>query len=257
VSIAVLDDLRAGIAFFTRIPAGGATVRQRNLMLAAPLVGAIVAGAAAAVGWLVELLVRAPGELPLAAAASMATMAYLTRGLHLDGLADTADGLGSARPADEALAVMHRADIGPFGVVTVVMTLLLQLAALLVLLPGGWAPVLIAVPAGRVALLPLCRPGLPAAPGSALGAWVAGSVRARTGMTAVLLWAGLAAGLCWATGALPAWAAAAAVLAAAGVGLAAGRTARRRLGGVTGDIMGAAVELGQTAALLVLVVGVR
>ncbi|MYV40156.1 adenosylcobinamide-GDP ribazoletransferase, partial [Streptomyces sp. SID1328] len=75
----------------------------------------------------------------LAAVASAAVPAALTRGLHLDGLADTADGLGSGKPAEQALAIMKRSDIGPFGVLTLVLTLLAQVAALAGLYGDSWA----------------------------------------------------------------------------------------------------------------------
>ena len=58
----------------------------------------------------------------------------MTRGLHLDGLADTADGLGSAKPAADALRIMKASDIGPFGVVTLVLALLGQV----LLLASAW-----------------------------------------------------------------------------------------------------------------------
>ena len=67
-------------------------------------------------------------------------LALLTRGLHLDGLADTADGLGPLRDRERALQVMHQSDVGPFGVVTLVLTLLLQVACAAALLAAddGW-----------------------------------------------------------------------------------------------------------------------
>ena len=54
----------------------------------------------------------------------------LSRAIHLDGLADTADGLGSGRPPADALAIMRQSDVGPFGVATLVLTLLIQVSAL-------------------------------------------------------------------------------------------------------------------------------
>ena len=62
--------------------------------------------------------------------ATAAVPAALTRGLHLDGLADTADGLGSAKPAEDALRIMKQSDIGPFGVITLLFVLLAQVAVL-------------------------------------------------------------------------------------------------------------------------------
>ena len=60
-------------------------------------------------------------------------------GLHLDGLADTADGLGSGKPAEDALRIMKQSDIGPFGVITLLFVLLAQVAALCELYGRRWA----------------------------------------------------------------------------------------------------------------------
>ncbi|MYX73011.1 adenosylcobinamide-GDP ribazoletransferase, partial [Streptomyces sp. SID3915] len=84
------------------------------------------------------LLLAGAGPL-LAAVASVALPAALTRGLHLDGLADTADGLGSGKPAEDALRIMKQSDIGPFGVITLLFVLLAQVAALFELYGRGWA----------------------------------------------------------------------------------------------------------------------
>ena len=94
----------------------------------APAVGLLLGVPAAAVLYVSGRLLHT-GPL-VAAALSVGTLAVLTRALHLDGLADLADGLGSGKPAAEALDIMRRSDIGPFGVITLVLTLLLQVAGL-------------------------------------------------------------------------------------------------------------------------------
>ncbi len=94
----------------------------------APVVGLLLGLLAAAVLYVSGHLLHT-GSL-VAAALSVGSLAVLTRALHLDGLADLADGLGSRKPAAEALDIMRRSDIGPFGVVTLVLTLLLQVAGL-------------------------------------------------------------------------------------------------------------------------------
>ncbi|MCB5182097.1 adenosylcobinamide-GDP ribazoletransferase, partial [Streptomyces antimicrobicus] len=96
-------------------------------MLCAPVAGLVVGLAAAALG--TALLLLDAGPL-LAAVATVCVPAALTRGLHLDGLADTADGLGSGKPAEAALRIMKQSDIGPFGVLVLLLALLLQVAAL-------------------------------------------------------------------------------------------------------------------------------
>ncbi|MER5373654.1 adenosylcobinamide-GDP ribazoletransferase, partial [Streptomyces sp. NPDC002553] len=149
----------------------------RGGMTAAPAVGLVVGGCAAVLG--LSALLAGAGPL-LAAVASAAVPAVLTRGLHLDGLADTADGLGSGRPAEDALRIMKQSDIGPFGVLTLLFTLLAQVAALARLYDASWtrgatAAVVSAV-AARLALTLAARTGVPAARPEGLGAAVAGAV---------------------------------------------------------------------------------
>ncbi|MFD6419247.1 adenosylcobinamide-GDP ribazoletransferase [Streptomyces sp. NPDC060194] len=225
-------------------------------MLCAPLAGLAVAVPAAGLGGLLLLLGGGP---LLAAVATAAVPAALTRGLHLDGLADVADGLGSARPADEALRIMKQSDIGPFGVITLLFTLLAQVAALHALFAEGWwRGALAAVTAGltaRLALTLAARPGVPPARPDGLGAAVAGVVpTGRALLAAAVVTAGCAAAA-WACGPWAAARTAAAVLAGL---LAAGALLRhcvRRLGGVTGDVFGALAETAATTALLVLALG--
>jgi adenosylcobinamide-GDP ribazoletransferase len=81
--------------------------------------------------------------------------------MHLDGLADTADGLGSGRRGEAALQIMKKSDIGPFGVATLVLVLLLQVAALSDLMSGpgaGLPALLVALVVSRAMLIALCGP---------------------------------------------------------------------------------------------------
>ncbi|HZB33744.1 MAG TPA: adenosylcobinamide-GDP ribazoletransferase [Streptosporangiaceae bacterium] len=215
-------------------------------MTFAPLAGVIVGGAAALVLYAGDL--AGFGSL-LSAGLAVAVMAVLTRGLHLDGLADVADGLGGGRRAAEALAIMKKSDIGPFGVITLALTLLIQVAALTEL-PA--VAVIVAAVTGRLAVTWACRVGVPAARPDGLGALVAGTVPAAHAAyaTGAVVIASAGAGL--AVGGVRL-----AVLwpVAAGAGLvvamAARRVAVRRLGGITGDVLGALVELAATVVLLV------
>ncbi len=226
-------------------------------MLSAPLAGLVVGAAAAAAGSALALL--GAGAL-LAAVAAVAVPAALTRGLHLDGLADTADGLGSGRPAEDALRIMRQSDIGPFGVVTLVLALLAQTAALAELFARGWAhgaaAAVLAAVAARLTLTLACRSGVPAARPEGLGAAVASVVPVAWALAAAALVTGAAAG---AGGLLGGPAAAARAAAAVLVALAAGQLLLhrcvRRLGGVTGDVFGALAETGAIAALVVLALG--
>ncbi|MFD9817256.1 adenosylcobinamide-GDP ribazoletransferase, partial [Streptomyces sp. NPDC059080] len=149
----------------------------RGGMLCAPLAGLVVGGVAAAVG---AVLLALGGSPLLAATGSAAVPAALTRGLHLDGLADTADGLGSGKPPEDALRIMKQSDIGPFGVITLLFALVAQVAALAGLYADGWArgavAAVVSATAARTALTWACRRGVPAARPEGLGAAVAGVV---------------------------------------------------------------------------------
>ncbi|MGV9939259.1 adenosylcobinamide-GDP ribazoletransferase [Streptomyces sp. NPDC003401] len=254
-----LDGLRFAFGTLTVLPVRvtrwdrGAA---RGGMLAAPLAGLVVGGCAAGLGLLLLLLGAGP---PLAAVASVAVPAALTRGLHLDGLADTADGLGSGRPADDALRIMKQSDVGPFGVLTLVLVLLAQVAALAQLYGSSWTRGALAAVAsalaGRLALTLAARAGVPAARPEGLGAAVAGVVPVRGALAAA---AGCLAAAA-AAGALlgPADAVrtpAALVLAVVAAELLL-RHCTRRFGGVTGDVFGGLAETAATAALLVLCLG--
>ena len=166
-------------------------------------------------------------------------------GLHLDGLADVADGLGSRRRGDDALDVMRDPRIGALGTVTLVLVLLLQTtaAAGLVALDNSIARLALPVLVGRVAIVLACVRGVPAARPDGLGAAVAGVVprAGALGWLAVAVLLGLSV-------------AGAAGVVTVLVGLAGGAlvlvTCLRRVGGITGDVLGACCEVATVAALV-------
>ncbi|MFF8902070.1 adenosylcobinamide-GDP ribazoletransferase [Streptomyces lydicus] len=256
---APLDALRFAFGTLTVLPVRVTRWDRdaaRGGMLCAPLAGLAVGLGAAALGG--ALLLLGGGPL-LAAVGSAVVPAVLTRGLHLDGLADTADGLGSGKPAEDALRIMKQSDIGPFGVVTLLFALLAQVAALAALYGQGWAygalAAVVAAVTGRGALTLASRAGVPAARPEGLGAAVAGTVP----VPAAALCAGLVAAGCAAAGAaFGAYGALHAGLAAL-LGLGTGELllghCRRRFGGVTGDVFGALAETAGLAALVVLTLG--
>ncbi|MEU5362752.1 adenosylcobinamide-GDP ribazoletransferase [Streptomyces sp. NPDC005925] len=229
----------------------------RGGMLCAPLAGLVVGAGAAAAGL---VLLSLGAGAPLAAVVSAAVPALLTRGLHLDGLADTADGLGSGKPAEDALRIMKRSDIGPFGVITLVCVLLAQVAALAQAYAASWPRgALAAVVAGTVARLALtlaARSGVPAARPEGLGAAVAGVVPVRGAIgSAVTVTAALTAASGAFLGANGVLRTALAVVVALGAAELLLRHCTRRFGGVTGDVFGGLAETAATAALVVLSLG--
>ncbi|MEU3895674.1 adenosylcobinamide-GDP ribazoletransferase [Streptomyces sp. NPDC045251] len=226
-------------------------------MLCAPLAGLAVGVTAAAAGFL--LLLLGAGTL-LAAVATAAVPTVLTRGLHLDGLADTADGLGSGKPAEDALRIMKQSDIGPFGVLTLLFVLLAQVAALAQAYDASWAhgalAAVVSATGARLALTLAARTGVPAARPEGLGAAVAGAVPAGGALAAT---AAVTAAAAAAAGALlgpyDAVRAALAVLCAVAVAELLLRHCVRRFGGVTGDVFGSVAETAATTGLVVLILG--
>jgi adenosylcobinamide-GDP ribazoletransferase len=245
---------RLALSWLTVLPVPGPAEVDRRVGAAAirwaPVVGLLV-GAVAAV--LLYGLTRLGLPGPVAALLAVAGTALLTRGMHLDGLADTADGLGCYGPPERALAVMRDGGAGPFAVVTLVLMLGLQAEALarLAELPDRWPSVLLAAAAGRCAFLWCCRRGVPAARPDGLGALVAGSQPPWAGVLGAVLLAALA------VPAVPGrpWQGPLGVLVAAVPVVALSAHTRRRFGGVTGDMLGAATEVATTALLVVSAAG--
>ena len=234
-------------AVLTAVPVRTAT-SARGVLPWAPLIGFLLGAVATGVA-----VVGARGISPFAGAAlAVAALALLTRGLHLDGLADTADGLGPLRDRERALEVMRSGDVGPFGFATLVLTLLLQVACATALLAdAGWAALWAAVVVARLAMARAGLPGVAVASGSSLGQAVAGTVSWLWLAAAGLLCAAFTGTVGWVVGgpadALRLLAAAAMALLAAEV---LHRRATARLGGITGDVIGATGEVAATAYLL-------
>jgi adenosylcobinamide-GDP ribazoletransferase len=225
-------------------------------MALAPLIGLIPGAVAAVVAWSAMRVGLAPG---IVAVIVIGVFALITRGLHLDGLADTADGLAASYDRSRALEVMRRGDTGPNGLAAVVLVLLLQAAALAQILAytvaasqlRGFIVVMMVAVAARVAIPILCVRGVPSARPEGLGATVAGSLRPASVGAIVLATgaacsvAGVISGFAWYAGPLTV------IVVLLSTSLLAHR-AIRRFGGITGDVIGAGVEVGTAAALLTL-----
>lgn len=246
---------RLAAGTLTRIPAGAIAHVTPQIARTAMTVGSAVmvpvALVAGLVGWGAVRL-GAPGLV--GGLLVVGIVAQLSRSIHWDGLADTADGLGSSWDRDRALEIMRTGDVGPMGAGTLVVVLGLQAASYGALLAGpwGWLVVAALVCASRAALVLSCLRGVRPARPEGLGQAVAGSVRWYDAVVVWLVWAALLSGVALVTGA--SWWTG--VLAAAGGPVAAGVLlwwCVRRLGGITGDVLGATVEAA-AAGLAVLAV---
>ena len=228
--------MRAALAFLT--PFGGARTPDRRTLSWFPLAGALIGAAVGGLWWGAERLWPPVVAAALVVAADLA----VTGMLHLDGLVDTADGLVGHLPRERRLAVMAEPTIGAFGVAAAIAVLLLRFTALaampprVALIAGLWC--------GSRTVMAVAARAVPYAKDSGLAsAFTGGDWRpvALYGTSAALLLGGLGAGL-------PGVAATVAALLAGAAVVLGGRT---RLGGYTGDVLGAAGVVAETAGLVV------
>ncbi len=241
----VIAGLRLAVGTLTIVPVGDVGTLTpgvaRWAMSLAPLAVAPLALGALTLAWAAGLVALPP---LLTGALVVGALGLGSRGMHLDGLADTVDGLAAGWDRERALAVMRKGDVGPLGAAALIVVLLGEAAAISALAtrPWGWAIIGWAVLASRVACTALTVRGLPAARPDGLGAAVADVVPPGVLVVVTTVVAGLGATVGWLSG-WPWWQPLAAVLVAS-AGLAwLARTARRVLGGTTGDVFGAGVEV--------------
>ena len=238
-----LGELRLAIGFLTRLPATAAAGDLASAGWAFPLAGLVVGAIAAVIYWFAIWL----GLTALIAAALAVAAGVLATGaLHEDGLADFADGLGVRGGPSQKLAAMRASGIGSFGVLALILGLLLRVLALAALIgPAGVGPALIGAHAGARALLPwaMKREPLARADGLAVSAGRPGQGTALAalliGLVILILAVGFSRGVIAALASL--------------LGLAILPLARRQLGGITGDVLGAVEQLAEIAILLSLV----
>lgn len=234
--------LRVAVGFLTRIPVGHTATG--DTALAASLVWFPVVGAV--VGAFTAALYGALGSVtpPLVASVvAVASATYLTGAFHEDGLADTADALGGSFDRDRALEILKDPRHGSFGVLALVLSAAVRIAAIAALHPLAALVVLPSAHAlSRGAAIQLTGVLPPA--GSGLGASYAAFATRRRLVVAGIVALAIAVVL---LGTLGLVAAVATVPAVAWLG----RLSARRLGGITGDVLGAAQQLAELSILVV------
>lgn len=237
-----LDELGLAYVFLTRLPWPRPIRDPRPLMAASwafPLVGGLV-GMIAGVSFALADTVGLPGGA--AALIALAAAALVTGALHEDGLADLADGFGGGRDADSKRRIMRDSRIGSYGVLTLVLVVGLKAACLGAMDADSAVLALIAAHAVARGVVPALTRALPFAAGDGVGRSAGKPGRAGA------LWAAALA-VAVAVFVLPAGIGLAAALAAAGAAVLVGFLARRQIGGVTGDVLGAAEQAAEAAAI--------
>ncbi|EYT64406.1 cobalamin synthase [Dietzia sp. UCD-THP] len=258
----MFDAVRLSLSWMTVLPVAGpgrpvgpGPSEAGRAMTALPVVGLVCGVLATATAHGAHVL--GAGSV-LSGVVGIAAVLALTRAMHVDALADTADGLGSYAGPERALEIMRSGTMGPMGGAVLVLVLLAEVAALGALVASGaWLAPIAAFVLSRCLPVVQLRRGIPAATTSGFGALVAGS-QSRPAVVAVgLICAAAGAGLAGSGGTVAWWApfigaAIGLALYAAAAGFA--RHAVRRLGGVNGDILGAGIEAGTAAALVIAVI---
>ncbi|MCW2549223.1 MAG: cobalamin 5-phosphate synthase [Mycobacterium sp.] len=250
------------ISLLTVFPVGRRPIEMHDgdigwAMSLAPLAGLLVWLPAGGVMYAARVLLDGSDSL-LVPTLGLGVVALLTGGLHLDGLADVGDAIGSRKPAAQALAIMKDPHIGALGAASVFFVVLAQIGALGLSISRhhGTVTLLTAILAGRLAVVLACRPGIPAASSEGLGARVIGSVsrlRACAVTLAVLLIAIAGGKLEYDGGRFRESAhAVVSIVAAIVVAEVVRRLLVRRFGGLSGDMFGALTEVAVLADLLLM-----
>jgi adenosylcobinamide-GDP ribazoletransferase len=239
----MLDTVRAAASFLTRVPMGDVgevtppDLARANVLF--PLIGAVIG--LVQIGCALALPAAIPSALTGILLVSLS--AALSGALHLDGLADTFDGLGAQVSREERLRIMRDPHVGTFGATALVIVLAMKSTAIATLSDRHQLRALIVATAvARSCPVLLARLFPPARTGGLGKTFVDHVTDAHVAATAAV--AVLIAAL---SGMSRPWMAATAGLL---VAVLIGAMARRRLGGVTGDVFGASIELAETAALV-------
>jgi adenosylcobinamide-GDP ribazoletransferase len=241
-----VGDVGIAVSLLTRVPMphpdGAMPAGLARAQRAFPLVGAMIG---VAVG-LVDRFLLAMGVPALAAAAlALGASAALTGALHEDGLADVGDGFGGGRDRAAKLLIMRDSRIGTYGAIVLLVGFSARLSALASLPPAAIIPGLVVAHALARAAIPVLAARMPFARDDGLGK-SAGRPEAVIAVTTVVI-AVVIALLC-----LPVKTALLAVVVTVAAAAAMAALAWQQIGGVTGDVFGAAEQVAETAVLVLL-----
>ncbi|MCF8487355.1 MAG: adenosylcobinamide-GDP ribazoletransferase [Rhodobacteraceae bacterium] len=235
----LFNDICSAFGLLTRLPAPQASVHRPDAAWCWPLVGLVTGAIAAFTGWVAQSIGLPQG---VAAASVLVASALCTGALHEDGLADSADGLFGGWTKDRRLEIMKDSHIGTYGTLALLLTGLAKWSAISGLLATGSYGALIAAAVMSRAPMAVIMAMLPNVRGEGLSQSV-GRPSMRAALGAVLL----AVALCLPFGSMTILMIIAGGLAAVLVAL----IARVRIGGQTGDVLGAAQQLAELAAVCV------
>ena len=232
--------------FLTRLPFRAAyPVKVADLGSAVhmfPVIGLIVGSVGAAALWLATQISL---NLIASGAIGLAVVIWITGALHEDGLADFFDGI-SAWDRDRRLAIMRDSNIGVFGVLALIFSIVFKIAILAQLLTDGIAfSAFIAAAAISRGMIPLLMYFMKPARGDGLGSEVGRPSGEAVGMAVII--SSLISGIIF-----DVWSAILILFSAAMAAMGLGLLAQRRLGGYTGDVLGAAQQFAELAVLVVI-----
>lgn len=244
-----ISGLALALVWLTRLPVGGLLPANpptlSQVAWAFPLVGLILGAAAGAVLGLAHWLGLGAA---ISALLAIATLVWLTGGLHEDGLADLADGMGG-RTTERRLEIMRDSRIGSYGALTLGLVTALRVCSVAALPIGAAVAALIVAGGASRAAMVIAMRQLPPARPDGLGK-SAGRPSLAGAALAVALALGLAGLVLLIDARQGAWALVLAAALGAAVQIYIQNLARKRLGGLTGDVLGA-VQQGTECAFLV------
>lgn len=251
-----IADLARSVGFLTRLPVPGRFFEGHDgtisrAVRAFPLAGLVVA---VVPGIVLVLLSSADPLLSVLIALTLATL--LTGALHEDGLADAADGLGGGRDRDHALLIMKDSRIGAYGVVALILSFALRAAALATLMRHDAVVAALSLAATAAASRAIMMAHWHALPSARQGGVAAGAGHPERGATQFGLYIGTAICMVLVVPTLGLPAALVSLLLAGAAGFGFTRFVLKKLGGHTGDTIGATQQISEIVMLAALALAV-